>query len=56
LIEVATQAEPSAGPRVPLSRERVLRAAVKLADDGGVESLTMRRRLESGIRKPVFDS
>jgi AcrR family transcriptional regulator len=43
LIEVATQAEPSAGPRVPLSRERVLRAAVKLADDGGVESLTMRR-------------
>jgi AcrR family transcriptional regulator len=26
-----------------LSRERVLRAAVKLADEGGIESLTMRR-------------
>jgi AcrR family transcriptional regulator len=43
LIEVATQAEPGAAPRVPLSRERVLRAAVRLADHGGVESLTMRR-------------
>jgi AcrR family transcriptional regulator len=28
---------------VPLSRERVLQAAVKIADDGGIESLTMRR-------------
>lgn len=30
-------------PRTPLSRERVLRAAVALADQGGIESLTMRR-------------
>jgi AcrR family transcriptional regulator len=30
-------------PRVPLSRERVLRTAIALADQGGVESLTMRR-------------
>ena len=36
------RAEPSAEPRVPLSRERVLRAAVDLADEGGIESLTMR--------------
>jgi AcrR family transcriptional regulator len=30
------------GRRVPLSRERVLRAAVTLADERGIESLTMR--------------
>ncbi|MFI9332356.1 TetR/AcrR family transcriptional regulator [Kitasatospora sp. NPDC052868] len=29
--------------RVPLNRERVLRAAVALADDGGIEALSMRR-------------
>jgi AcrR family transcriptional regulator len=29
--------------RTPLSRERVLRAAVALADQGGIEALTMRR-------------
>jgi AcrR family transcriptional regulator len=40
---MARQADPSAPPRVPLSRERVLRAAIDLADEGGVESLTMRR-------------
>ena len=33
----------SAERRSPLSRERVLRAAVALADDGGIGSLTMRR-------------
>ena len=33
----------SAAPRLPLSRERVLRAAVDLADASGLESLTMRR-------------
>ena len=30
-------------PRVPLSRRRVLRAAVDIADRGGLEALTMRR-------------
>jgi AcrR family transcriptional regulator len=30
-------------PRIPLSRERVLRAAVALAGAGGIEALTMRR-------------
>src|SRR5947208_6431819 len=30
-------------PRTPLSRERVLRAAVALADESGIHSLTMRK-------------
>jgi AcrR family transcriptional regulator len=37
-------AEPADGaPRAPLSRDRVLRAAVALADDAGIESLSMRK-------------
>jgi AcrR family transcriptional regulator len=40
---MATQPEPTAEPRVPLTKERVLRAAIRLADEGGFESLTMRR-------------
>jgi AcrR family transcriptional regulator len=40
---MATQTDPSAKPRAPLSRERVLRAALVLADTGGIESLTMRK-------------
>ena len=40
---MATQTEPRAKPRSPLSRERVLRAAIELADRAGIESLTMRR-------------
>jgi AcrR family transcriptional regulator len=43
---VASQAQPRSGTRIPLSRERVLRAAVKLADEGGIESVTMRRLAE----------
>jgi AcrR family transcriptional regulator len=39
---MATEAQPAAR-REPLSRERVLRAAVALADQGGIGSLTMRR-------------
>lgn len=42
-MQVATQTGPTAEPRIPLSRERVLRAAVKVADEGGIEALTMRR-------------
>jgi AcrR family transcriptional regulator len=30
-------------PRLPLSRERILQAALELVDAGGIESLTMRR-------------
>jgi AcrR family transcriptional regulator len=29
--------------RLPLSRDRILRAALELADEGGIESLTMRK-------------
>jgi AcrR family transcriptional regulator len=36
---MATETE----PRLPLSRERILRAALELADEGGIESLTMRK-------------
>ena len=40
---MASQADPSTKRRSPLSRERVMRAAIVLADMGGIESLTMRR-------------
>src|ERR1700730_9100754 len=40
---MASHPQPGAKPRAPLSRERVLRAALVLADAGGIESLTMRR-------------
>ena len=40
---MATQLDADAQAREPLSRERVLRAAVALADEGGAESLSMRR-------------
>src|SRR3954469_15808619 len=30
-------------PRLPLSRDRILRAALELADGGGIEALTMRK-------------
>jgi AcrR family transcriptional regulator len=39
---MVTPQEPSA-PRTPLSRERVLRTALELADRDGIESLSMRR-------------
>jgi AcrR family transcriptional regulator len=38
-----TAARTNATPRTPLSRGRVLRAALALADAGGIDSLTMRR-------------
>ncbi len=40
---MATNPEPIAAPRVPLTRDRVLRTALELADRDGIESLTMRR-------------
>lgn len=36
-------AHPNSQPRTPLSRERVLHAAIAVADEEGLESLTMRR-------------
>jgi AcrR family transcriptional regulator len=40
---MATQPVPTLEPRVPLSRDRVLRAAIGLADEAGIESLSMRK-------------
>jgi len=40
---MATQTDPTAKARKPLSKERVLRAAIALADAGGIESLSMRK-------------
>ena len=40
---MSTQPKPATDRRVPLSRPRVLDAALALADTGGLESLTMRR-------------
>ncbi|MCX4099180.1 TetR/AcrR family transcriptional regulator [Nocardia sp. alder85J] len=39
----STPAEGQAGRRTPLNRDRVLRAAVELADEAGVEAVSMRR-------------
>jgi AcrR family transcriptional regulator len=41
--QMARQTDASAAPRIPLSKERVLRAAIVLADAGGIEALSMRR-------------
>jgi AcrR family transcriptional regulator len=40
---MSTRTDPDAAPRAPLSRRRVLRAAVALADRGGVGALSMRK-------------
>jgi len=41
--QMAKQTKPRPERRLPLSRERVLRAAIKLADKGGIEALSMRK-------------
>src|SRR3954447_6749177 len=38
-----TSPQTAVAPRAPLSRERVLRAGLALADENGIESLTMRK-------------
>jgi AcrR family transcriptional regulator len=40
---MVTQADATAERRTPLSRERVLRAAVDLGDRGGIDALSMRK-------------
>ncbi|HJW36103.1 MAG TPA: TetR/AcrR family transcriptional regulator [Actinomycetes bacterium] len=40
---MSTQTDPDAAPRTPLTRQRVLRAAVALTDRGGVGALSMRK-------------
>ncbi|MFJ4623984.1 TetR/AcrR family transcriptional regulator [Streptomyces sp. NPDC088812] len=43
MADMTTQAHTAARRRAPLSRERILGAAVALADEGGVDALSMRR-------------
>ena len=38
-----SESDRKAEPRIPLSRERVLRAAFDLTDEDGIESLSMRK-------------
>ena len=40
---MAPSTKPATEPRIPLSRERVLRAAVAFADESGIGSLSMRK-------------
>ena len=40
---MVTQLQAKTKTRVPLTRERVLDAAIKLADEGGIEALSMRK-------------
>jgi AcrR family transcriptional regulator len=40
---MATQTEPEAEPRIPLTRERVLRTAIALADESGLDAISMRK-------------
>lgn len=40
---MARNTSAKAEPRIPLSRERVLSAAITLADEGGIKALSMRR-------------
>jgi AcrR family transcriptional regulator len=40
---MATQMEEEAQPRIPLTRDRILRTAVGLADEGGVQAASMRK-------------
>ena len=50
---MATQTDPTRAPRTPLSKERVLRAAIDLADEGGIESLSMRKLAQAVGLKPM---
>jgi AcrR family transcriptional regulator len=40
---MSRRVQQTTAPRAPLTRERVLAAAVAIADEGGIESLSMRR-------------
>ena len=43
---MVTKTDTIAKPRLPLSKDRVMRAAITVADKGGIESLTMRKLAE----------
>lgn len=47
MVEITTHAGSATRPRAPLSKERVMGAAVALADEGGVDALSMRRIAQS---------
>jgi AcrR family transcriptional regulator len=40
---MATQTDQTTEPRIPLSRDRVLQAAIRIADEDGIDALSMRR-------------
>jgi len=40
---MAAEPRPSPQPRIPLTRDRILRAAIRIADEEGLDALTMRR-------------
>ncbi len=40
---MATEPKTSPQPRIPLTRDRILRAAIRTADEEGLDALTMRR-------------
>src|SRR5918992_2078974 len=40
---MATQTNRRTAPRAPLTKERVLEAAIALADEGGIKALSMRK-------------
>jgi AcrR family transcriptional regulator len=42
-VDTLASRTPAGATRAPLSRERVLQAAIALADEGGIEALSMRR-------------
>src|ERR1035441_10508539 len=42
-MQMASPAKSATQPRTPLNRDRVLRAAVALADENGIGSLSMRK-------------
>lgn len=50
---MAIQTNRSAQPRAPLSRERVVRAALVVADGGGIDSLSIRHIAEALGAKPM---
>jgi len=50
---MAIQTNRSAKPRTPLSRERVVRAALVVADAGGIDSLSIRHIAEELGSKPM---
>lgn len=43
MVDIATQIDAAAQPRTPLSKKRILGTAIALADEGGVDAVSMRK-------------